>query len=260
MSTSGDNPFASPEGTSYEPGQPEGGEAVVPRNSVDYMETVGDVFNSPNWFVNILLGGICIIIPIIGGMIALGYVAEIIGARAYGKTKNYPDFDLNRFGEYLTRGFWMFLVTFVTSICLMPLSMIAGGIFGALQATENEVMIVLGFVLYFATILGVNLITFFISCPLIIRAGMLNDFVGAFDFNWIMDFIKKMWVEQLLGSILLYIMAILFMLVGCMALCVGYIPAAGAVMIMWALFIAQLYQVYVKRGGQALPFKAASKL
>ncbi|MFN3151203.1 DUF4013 domain-containing protein [Bremerella sp.] len=260
MSTSGDNPFASPEGTNYNPPQAEGSETVVPRTSVDYMETVGDVFNNPNWFVNILLAGIAIIIPIIGGMVALGYIAEIIGARAYGRMKNYPDFDFNRFGEYLTRGFWMFLVTFVTSLCLMPLSMLAGGIFGAVQASENEALIAVGFVIYFATILAINMITFFISCPLIIRAGMLNDFVSAFDFGWIMDFIKKMWVEQLLGGILLYIFAILFMLVGCMALCVGYIPAAGAVMIMWALFITQLYQVYVHRGGQGLPFKEATKL
>ncbi|MBA2114309.1 DUF4013 domain-containing protein [Bremerella alba] len=260
MSTSGDNPYASPEGTNYEPQQPTGSEAVVPRTSVDYMETLGDVFNNPNWFVNILLAGIAIIIPIIGGMVALGYVAEIIGARAYGRIKTYPDFDFNRFVEYLTRGFWMFLVTFLTSLCLAPLGMVAGGIMGALSATENEVLVLIGFVIYFFSIFAINLLSFFLMCPLVIRAGMLNDFAGAFDFGWIMDFIKKMWVEQLIGGILLYIFAMFIMLVGCMALCVGYIPAAGVVVIMSSLFITQLYQVYIHRGGQGLPFKEAKKL
>jgi len=260
MSTSGDNPFASPEGTNYEPQPTEGSETVIPRSSVDYMEAVGDVFKNPNWFVNILLAGIAIIIPIIGGMVALGYVAEVIASRAYGKMQTYPDFDFNRFVDYLSRGFWMFLVTFVTSLCLMPLSMLAGGIMAAFQATENEALILVGVLIYFATIFGVNIISFFIACPLVIRAGMLNDFAGAFNFNWIMDFIKKMWVEQLLGGILLYIITLLFMLVGCLALCVGYIPAAGAIVIMWSLFVAQLYQVYVHRGGQGLPFKEATKL
>jgi len=260
MSTPGDNPYASPEGSHTEPVPAEGSGAVIPRASVDYMEAVGDVFGNPNWFVNILLAGIAMIIPIIGGIVVLGYVAEIIGARAYGRTKSYPDFDFNRFVEYLTRGIWMFLVTLIVSICLMPLGMIAGGIMAAMQATEDEALIVLGFVLYFGSILAINLVSFFIICPMVIRAGMLNDFVGAFDFGWIMDFVKKMWVEQLLGGILLYIIGIFFMLVGCMALCVGYIPAAGAVGIMWALFIAQLYQVFVYRGGQGLPYKEPTKL
>lgn len=260
MSTSGDNPYASPEGTSNQPPQVEGSETVVPRTSVDYMEPVGDVFNNPNWFVNILLSGIALIIPIIGGMVALGYVAEIIGARAYGRMKTYPDFDFNRFGEYLTRGFWMFLVTFLTSLCFAPLGMVAGGIMAALQATDNEALMLLGFVIYFFSIFAINLLSFFLMCPLVIRAGMLNDFAGAFDFGWIMDFIKKMWVEQLLGGIILYIFATFMMLVGCMAFCVGYIPAAGVVVIMSSLFIAQLYQVYVQRGGQGLPYKEATKL
>ncbi len=264
MSTSGDNPFASPEGTSYEPDRSAGSEAVIPRSSVDYMEAVGDVFGNPNWFVNILLAGIAFLlaafIPVVGAMFALGYAGEIIGARAYQGTKSYPDFDLNRLGQYVTRGLWMALASFVASICLMPLGIIAWLIMIALASTENEILSVIGGVVYFVSILAVNLLTFFITCPIVIRAGMLTDFVGAFDFGWIMDFIKKMWVEQLLGGILLYIFTMLFMLVGCLAFCVGYIPAAGAVMIMWALFITQLYQVYVHRGGQALPFKEAAKL
>ncbi len=263
MSTSGDNPFSSPEGNdgpSYEAPNFEGGGSVIPRSSVDYMEPVGKVFQNPNWFVNILLVGICFIIPIIGGMVAFGYLAEVIASQAYGRSQSYPDFDFNRFVEYLTRGFWMFLVGFVVWVCIFPIIMIAGFIMAAMQATDNDALAIVGGLVYFGTNIFVNVLSFFIIMPLIIRAGMLNDFAAAFDFRWIKDFISKMWVEQLLGGIILYIFAFLIMLVGCIALCIGYIPAAGAVLIMWGLFLAQLYQVFVHRGGQPLPFKEATKL
>ncbi|PQO28022.1 hypothetical protein C5Y96_16740 [Blastopirellula marina] len=264
MSTSGDNPFASPEGTSYEPPQEEGGGSVIPRSSVDYMEAVSDVFGNPNWFVNILLAGVAFllsaVIPVVGALFAWGYIGEIIGARAYGRTNSYPDFDLNRLGDYVMRGLWMSLAAFAVSMCVVPIMMLAWGVMAALMATNNDALAVVGFVIYFVMIIAGNLFVFFVTCPIVIRAGMLNDLVSAFDFKWIMDFIRKMWVELFLGGIVLYFVAMFFMLIGCLALCVGYIPAAGAVAVMGGLFITQLYQVYVYRGGEALPFKEATKL
>lgn len=264
MSTSGDNPFASPEGTSYEPPQEEASDGVIPRNSVDYIEAVSEVFGNPNWFVNILLAGVAILvaafIPVVGGLFAWGYIGEIIGARAYGRTNSYPDFDLNRIGDYVMRGLWMSLAAFAASICIAPVMILAWGLMAAMMATKNEALAVVGFVIYFVMIIGANVAVFFVTCPLVIRAGMLNDLVSAFDFKWIMDFIKKMWLELLLGGIVLYFFAMFIMLVGCLALCVGYIPAIGVVAIMGGLFLTQLYQVYVYRGGQALPYKPATKL
>lgn len=264
MSTSGDNPFASPEGTSYEPPQQDASAEVIPRSSVDYIESVSGVFSNPNWFINTLVAGVAVllaaIIPVVGALFAWGYIGEIIGARAYGRTNSYPDFDLNRLGDYVMRGLWMSLAAFAGSICIAPVMLLAWGLMAALMATQNEALIAVGFAIYFVAIIGANVAIFFVTCPLVIRAGMLNDLMSAFDFKWIMDFIKKMWLELILGGIVLYFFAMFFMLVGCMALCVGYIPAAGAVAIMGALFLTQLYQVYVFRGGEALPYKEATKL
>ncbi|MBI1246981.1 DUF4013 domain-containing protein [bacterium] len=262
MSTPEENPFASPEtsGQVDPTFQPSESQTVTPRISVDYLACLTNVFENPNWLVTVLILGFAPFVPILGGIIALGYVVEIIGSKAYGRARVYPDFDFNRFMDYLVRGLWVFAVLIVVSICYMPIMFVGMGAMMAAQASRDETMMVIGSMIYFGTVLLTNAISFLVSAPFILRAGLLCDFMGAFDLSWVWSFIRKMWLEQLIGALLLGILGGFIMLAGCMLLCIGSIPAMGIVTIMMALFNAQLYQVFVHRGGQPLEFKPAQKL
>ncbi|RCS50586.1 DUF4013 domain-containing protein [Bremerella cremea] len=260
---SSDNPFASPEDihSDYSPGS-DG--SVQPRSSVDYLETYGKVFENSNWFFNVLILGLVALIGnyllFIGGIIVTGYGLTLLHAKSTGQTNTYPDFDFNKFGEYLIRGFWMFLVAIVFGLCLLPIFFVLAFIMGALQHSGSDVLGALGTILFFVFCFVLGIIASLAAIPLMLRAGLQCSFTAAFDFAWIKDFISKMWVEQIVGAILLSIISWFVMLVGLVALCIGMIPAAGIVMIAQWNFFTQLYQVYIGRGGQPIPYRDSGSL
>src|SRR5258708_32650071 len=84
------------------------------------MRMLSYVFENPNWFMNLLLAALCALIPIIGPIVLKGYLYEaVIGLLAVGGAR-YPDFNFSRFGDYLMRGLWPFLVGLVCSFALLP--------------------------------------------------------------------------------------------------------------------------------------------
>ena len=104
-----------------------------------YTDSVFDFFKSPKWMMNLLLGGVCVLIPVVGPMVVLGWLITGFWARQDESFETFPDFDFSHFGKYLERGLWPFLVTFVAgvgvSIVLVPLfwilmipAMLAGGV------------------------------------------------------------------------------------------------------------------------------------
>ncbi|GAA4435270.1 DUF4013 domain-containing protein [Bremerella cremea] len=260
MSTSGENPYESPQGESLAPQPVTDSQNVVPLAAIDYMSCLTRVFESPNWIVNSLLLGIAPIVFIIGQMVSFGYLMEMIASRVYGKSEVYPDVDLNRLGPYLTRGAWVFLVFFVAYLCTMPISIIGAVVMIMTQAMRNDVLMVLGMLFYIGMIMLAILINFLAMPPLMLRAGFLVDFSSAFDLAWIRDFARKMWVEMVVGAIVFSLLAWFILMAGLLLFCVGYIPALGVVTLMAANFIAQLYQVFIYRGGQPIPFRESAKL
>ena len=101
-----------------------------PRGSMEYMQAVHYVFESPKWMANLLWGSLCIlttqVIPIVGQLVWMGYQFEIVEDLLSRPPKTgYPDFDVNRLKEYLVRGLWILLVSLVLGLVFAP---IMGGI------------------------------------------------------------------------------------------------------------------------------------
>ena len=92
---------------------------------MNYTASVSDFFKSPKWMMNLLLGGVCVLIPIVGPIVVLGWLITGFWARQDENFETFPDFDFSHFGKYLERGLWPFLVAFVVgvglSIVLVPL-------------------------------------------------------------------------------------------------------------------------------------------
>jgi hypothetical protein len=112
------NPYASP--TAVVVTQPAVG-PFKPIDHIEHMRMFHYVFENPNWLTNILLSGLCILIPIIGGLVVLGYQFEAVAVLLSTQGARYPDFTFSRFAEYLVRGLWPFLVQLVASLVLVPI-------------------------------------------------------------------------------------------------------------------------------------------
>src|SRR5688500_14632260 len=88
-----------------------------PIDRIEYMRAYQYVFESPNWTMNIVWSFLCLIsqllIPVVGQLVMLGYKFEIVDGLLRTQGTRYPDFDANRFADYLGRSIWPFLVGLV---------------------------------------------------------------------------------------------------------------------------------------------------
>ncbi len=262
MSTDDPNP--------YQPAAIDPNSPFEVRESLEYMRAIHYVFESPKWTMNLLWGSLCLLstqaIPIVGQLLWIGYQFEIVENlfRNPGR-QGYPDFDMNRFKEYLLRGLWIFLVMLVMMLVLMPImlvlflggALVVGGI-GAATGGDDEAMavgmialIVLGGILGFVIF---TLMTIVIT-PVTLRAGLTQDFRASFDIAWIKDFMRRMWVETLLSQLFLMAVGILAEVVGLLACIIGVFPAIALIFLVQGHLFLQLYQLYLARGGRPIQLK-----
>src|SRR4051812_34948383 len=87
---------------------------------MNYIASISDFFKSPHWLMNLLLGGVCVLIPIVGPIVLLGWLITGFWARQNQAFETFPPFDFSHFGKYLERGLWPFLVTLVASFAFVP--------------------------------------------------------------------------------------------------------------------------------------------
>src|SRR5687768_5874807 len=97
------NPYASPSAAALASGKMP---AFKPIDKIEYVRMYNYVFENPNWLTNVLLTVLCMLIPVIGGLIAIGYQFEVVSSLMLTQGARYPDFNFNRFSDYLMRGLW----------------------------------------------------------------------------------------------------------------------------------------------------------
>ncbi len=223
---------------------------------MNYMESYQFIFKSPKWFMNVLLGLVCSFIPVVGPVVWLGYCFEIVAYLHHRKSDQgaYPDFDFNNFVPYLIRGFWIFIARLVFILPILFVAMIVGfGLGLSAAAIQNEVVgivVVLVVVLLFFTF---QLAVLILHPPVTLRGGFTQDFGAIFDMAFIKDFVGKMWVESLLAGLFLFFSSFALAIVGLLALCVGIYFVVPIVGMAQEHICYQLYELYLERGGQAIP-------
>ena len=228
---------------------------------MNYSAAISDFFKSPKWTMNLLLGGACALIPFVGQIVVLGWTVTGFWGRDDENYEAFPDFDFSHFGKYLERGLWPFLVTFVTSLVMIPLVWVVTiptVLVGTLAAGANEkaagcvagvmwaVMMFLIFLLVFAMML--------LLTPLKIRASITQDFAKSFNFAWVKRVVSLMWKEILLASLFLIVAGMALSIVGMVLFCVGVYAATVVIYFAWTPLHRQLYRLYLSRGGEPVPF------
>jgi hypothetical protein len=247
------NPYSSP--------PPTGGMQPPSRPVIgmDYMRMITYVFDNPNWFMNLLLAALCSLIPVVGKIVVSGYAYEATIMLITEGGSRYPDFNFNRFGDYLMRGLWPFLVSLVFAVVLsvaIGILLLGAGIVGAI-AGEDAGNIVSGLMVF-----GLLLISPVIAMallPMLFRSALMLDFAQGFQLEWIKDFVSKVWIELLLGFLFLYVASMVLGMIGFIACCVGVLLVGPVLTLAYANLMFQVYTIYLSRGGMPVPIKMTSQ-
>jgi len=247
------NPFQSPEAPVAD--------MAVDELELDYWRPIGFVFDSPNWALNCLLIGVCQLIPIVGPIVMLGYQYEIVIALLRQPAAGCPDFDFNRFGDYLRRGLMPFLFSLIFAFLLMFvvwLVMIGGMMLaaGLAQGGSEETAAAIMGSFFGVFILGMIVISIGMQMfimPLALRAGLTKDFNAGMKLGYAFQFIGNNWAQMIVFSLVMSLAAIVAVSIGMLLLCIGQYFTISIVIIAQGHVMAQLYRLNCTRGGEVIP-------
>lgn len=162
------------------------------------------IFQDEAWFKKLLLPGLCMLIPIIGWMIALGWSLRITQNVIAGEEKPLPNLD---FGNDLLKGFFVFLIGFVYSIPADILSTLSGWIsrWGFFNSESGNAILVMfaGGLGFLAFLIG--LLTSFLALAAIANYAAKDDLGAAFRFGEVFELLKSNfggWLVAALGTLL----------------------------------------------------------
>src|SRR6266487_3711208 len=103
---------------------PEGKYPLTGPPKLEYSRAISYIFENPNWLVNALWSFLCQfvaqIIPILPQMVLTGYQFEVLDDLLASRGGRYPDFNINRLGDYLGRGVWPILAALIVGLVWLP--------------------------------------------------------------------------------------------------------------------------------------------
>jgi uncharacterized protein DUF4013 len=249
-----------------EAGGPVAGEIAAARTRLEYFRAYQQALQSPNWFVNLLWGMLAYfssgVIPIVGPMVWTGYLYECLEVLATTRGRTFPDFDVNRFGEYLTRGLWPFLVQLVIWLALWATWIVVYvGLFivlaiaGAAGEQYAPLVMAVGFPLLVLALATVVVLPLVLLAPLMLRAGLSQDLSATFQLSWCADFLRRVGMEIAASTLFLLITGSILTVLGCTLLGVGTYLAFAWITMASTHLSWQLYELYLARGGAPVPLK-----
>ncbi|MFN5579140.1 MAG: DUF4013 domain-containing protein [Akkermansiaceae bacterium] len=220
---------------------------------MNYFASITDFFKPQKWGMNMFLGGVCILIPMIGPIIVSGWAITQLWGRGDEKNPSeYPPFDFQYFTKYLMRGMWSFLAQMVGGLIMMPVFLVLFFVFMmvAVPITENNdvigaLVMMIGFFVYLIIVLAMN----FIIAPISIAATIAQDFVPAFNIRFLRNFLTLVWRELLISTLFFTAMGIVMMILGVCTCYIGFFAGFPVITFAWQHLLKQLYLLHLSRGG-----------
>ncbi len=224
------------------------------------LEALKASVQSPNWVGNLLWLSIAGLTSgfFIGQIALFGYGSELLARRAGRPENPSPDIDANRLGDYISKGIWPFLVHFLVQLAasmliIFPATLLLVGGMALVSAGGGDDAVAASMIFFMPILFLLSLAVYVLSVPFLIRAMVCQDFQKSFDVAWSMGFMKLMFWEIVVSSILFGVLSMMLTLVGLAAFCVGYVPAIGLVMGGLVNLLAQWYEIYLSLGGEPAP-------
>jgi hypothetical protein len=218
------------------------------------------VFDHREWPITILLAAVCLFLPVLGQVALWGFFYDLVEALHRQPNTPYPKFDFRRFGDYCVRGVWPYVLFQMIQVAIqlfvqLPLQFSIQGMAILLASNPQVGGIVLAIA---APILITFLLVLFLAVavlttPMLIRAGLTQDFRLVFRFAWFKDYLKRVWVEEVLATLFVAVSGALLMAAGACFFCVGLFLAIILVWMASAHLQWQIYEIYLERGGEPIP-------
>ena len=237
--------------------------------NMQYVKSVEDFFKSPKWGMNILLGGVCMMIPLIGQLVLTGWNITQFWAQGLkddpaseqplGDPTTLPEFDFNHFTKYLSRGLWPFLAQLIVGlaigIVLVVVIVIVMIVFAILAKAVGEaaalafpVFFLIGMILYLAICIAINLIL----VPITLKATLAQELGPAFDLGFVKSFLSSLWKEIILSALFFFGLAICMVIIAIPTFGLGVYFAIPIMTFAWQHMLKQMYLIYLERGGIAV--------
>ncbi len=228
-----------------------------------HSNAINFVFENPKWMQNVLLSTVCMLIPIVGAIVVYGYHVEVIECLHRDRGRRYPNFDFDRFSEYLSRGVWVFLIYLIFGCILAPVMwfIIGGGIamigISATMAGADSApwALIVTIPLFVVLVSGMLIFANMILIPMMLRAGLTQDLGQGFNFGFAMEFVGNTWLQIVISSLFMSVFSVAMMFLGLMVFCVGFYVAVAYLGLAMTHIGWQLYELHLSRGGSYIPLK-----
>ena len=214
-------------------------------------------FRGPNAWVNIGCLLLCMLIPIVGPMVATGFLVRVEKLLIENIQSDVPRFNFNRFSDYLQKGLWPFLASLVMSLILMPVFALLGvGVVLAVIALQKQTALMAIVIAILALIYIISILLFgVVGAPMMFKAGMEESFAAAFDRPFVFDYLKRVGLLTLGTQFLMMLIFLPLSLVGICIPIVGPYALISVILQIQAHIMTQLYLAYLDRGGIPLAIK-----
>ncbi|HJL18818.1 MAG TPA: DUF4013 domain-containing protein [Sandaracinaceae bacterium LLY-WYZ-13_1] len=240
---------------------------------MEYLRGWRALRNDPEWGSKLITMSVILLVPLIGALVLIGWAALMLRRAVSGQDAPLPRmaFDMDYLGKLLQIGFKGYLAQLLWSLPITVLSMVfgcclyigMGGMVGAVAAggaAGGEAGAGLG-ALGALCLFGGFFIAFFalimvLAMPIriaVMRAELTDDLNSAMRFKDVVDTTKMLFKELLIGHFVMMLVQFVAMLFAICTLYLGLLPALVVLRIVHTYFSAELYQVYLQKGGQPLP-------
>ena len=240
---------------------PVGAPAARPVSGVSALDAIKFPFSSPDWGMNLLLGFVLMIIPVLGPLALHGWEAEVAQRLARRHPNPIPKFDFNDFMHYLERGIGPFVVNLLITlpcVFVMYFGMIIAAVAGSALARGGGGGEIAGLAMMIVVLLIALGGGMFLSVLLnsgLTRAELTEQLGPSLSPGAIWRYGARTWGTFMVATLVFAPLAMGLILVG-MALCfIGLYPAVVAVRLAAVHLRWQIYEDQLAKGGEILPLR-----
>ncbi len=239
---------------------------------MDYLRGWKALQQDPQWIGKVVIGSVILLtgmcIPVVGQIVLIGWLSLALRRAVCGQDAPLPrlEFDVDYLIKLLKSGFkpflaqilWslpMFGVVVVTWCCMSGVSF---AVFGALSSGGGGGEAI-GLVSLLVTLVGylVMFVGMFFGGMLlqigVTRAEIADDLGPALQFKETVNMTKMLFKELFIGSLVLGMVGFVGMLIAAFTLYLGLLPVVMILMTITTFYRAELYRVYLEKGGQPIP-------
>jgi hypothetical protein len=119
------------------------------------------------------------------------------------------------------------------------------------SSQPSQLVFVIGIIAFMVLMFAVQIL----MAPLLLRAGLSQDFASAFSLPYLKDFLSRVGIELVLSFLFLLVTAPFIAALGILALCIGIYAATVVIYFAQYNLYYQLYELYLARGGTPIPLK-----